>query len=511
MARRATAFVSKKPHTKSRGGCQICKRKKVKCNEVHPACGYCSLRKHICEYVQVQAANSSTSVSSTSSAHTSPFSDTVAMDAKEDFDFNGSSAMIPASLHPSLIVSKGQLTSQEHELMCYYQTAAWRTFAVREESAVHSVLRDYLPQLSITQSHLVYALLSISASYSNTVSPSKYAESQALFYRHKTFHEYNKALRNITADSYEAIVATGAFLLYLIPPPVENSDNEQLEWMSSLLKMSEGLRILASLRWAQGIEKLTIFPLICRELRTLPPPPLINVSVDAPIGPLGTTPDNPNPASTYKFRQPHSTRLFLPPSLMAMLRAIIVPPIDGPMEFHGGTLKPVFHALSPIFLSLYYFHLNSDFYTRVLVLASFFMPDFLQLVQAREPRALVLVAWWLALSGLVPKGWWNATKVGTVVNAIGRAIRDRENYVEQVNVPNSTLSLVEAALRTVEGIVELQDTRSKVEAAKSIFDSWPGIEWDGGPRKAAEWELEQLFNLEPDLDSCMSGATLSFS
>jgi hypothetical protein len=407
-------------------------------------------------------------------------------------------------LVPAARTSCGHLTFQDHELLHHYKTTVWRAFAVRQDSDVHDVLRDVVPQLSISQPHLIYALLSIAATHSNAMNPSKQIESQALFYRQKTFQEYSKALQNITSEKYESIIVTGTFLLNLIPPPSTTSDEEHLDWMTSLLKLSEGLRVLASLRWAQGIEKLSVYPLICRELRTLPPPPLINAGVDAPIGPVGTTPDNPNPAATYRFKQPQSTSLFLPPSLMAILQSILMPSNTGPMDFHGGTLKPVFHALSPIFLSLYYYHLNSDFYVRVFVFTSFLMPDFLQLVKDREPRALVLVAWWFALADLVPKGWWVGTKVGNVVRAIGRVIRGRDSYTVQINAQQNARRLAEEAFEGAERIVDQYDTVGREDAAKVIFECWHGVDWDQGTQRAEEWEFEQLL----DLGDIMSGTTL---
>lgn len=428
-----------------------------------------------------------------------------------DFDFNSATALVPTWLPPPVETCIGTLTYEELDLLQHYKTNVWHTFAVRDNSIVHTVLRDYLPQLSIDQPHLLYALLSTAISHRNKMQSSRQSENQALVYRHKTFEMYTKALQSITADNYEGIVATSAFLLNLIPPPREESDQEQLDWMSSLLKMSEGLRVLASLRWAQGIETLPIYPLICRELRTLPPPPLIDINLDAPIGPLGSTPDNPNPASTYRFRQPHSTRLFLPPSLMAILRAIIVPPSDGNLEFYAGQLKPVFHAFSPIFLSLYYFHLNPDFFVRVLVFTSFLMPDFLQLVKAREPRALVLMAWWLALASLVTTGWWVGTKTGNIIYAVGRAIRGRPDYWEQVGHSGSTMCLVEDALQRVEIIMGMRDAMGKEAAARCIFDAWPGVIWEEGPKRAEEWEFEQLLDLDSDLGSFMAATSLGVS
>lgn len=183
--------------------------------------------------------------------------------------------------------------------------------------------------MSVSHSYLLYALLSISASHRNALQPSKYLEDRALVYRQKTYQAYTKELQNITADNYETILITATFLLALIPPPgPDATDQEQLDWLFSLLKLSEGLRILVSLRWSQGIEKMSVYPLVCRELRVLPPPPIIaphNPALQTRAGPLGTTPDHPNPAATYDlpYVLPFAGAVFLPPPLIALLETIM--------------------------------------------------------------------------------------------------------------------------------------------------------------------------------------------
>jgi hypothetical protein len=411
-----------------------------------------------------------------------------------EIDFNDTTCQIPSWIFPVANACTGQLSLGDFELLHHYKASTWQTFAVRGDSTTISLHQERVPQLSISQPYLLYALLSIAASHRNSLQPSKQLEDQALVYRQKTFQSYTKELQNITSDNYETILVTGTFLLALIPPPVADAeDEEHLEWMYSLLKLSEGLRILASLRWAQGIEKLSIYPLICRELRTLPPPPIIITPDKPPLqtraGPLGTTPDHPNPASTYglPYQIPFAGFVFLPPPLLSLLESIIHPPDAGPLDFDTNTLVPVFHVLSPIFLSLYYYHLNPDFNVRVFVFTSFLMPEFLGLVKAREPRSLVLVAWFFALADLVPKGWWVGTRVGNIVKALGRVIRQ-----------SGDVRLIEA-LEGAERLVKLSQSEGTEKAAESIFEGWEGVNWAEGPEKAKEWETLLLVDLSDEV------------
>ncbi|KAH8725933.1 hypothetical protein GQ44DRAFT_739402 [Phaeosphaeriaceae sp. PMI808] len=426
MTRRNAGFVNKKPHRKSRGGCLTCKGKKVK----------------------------------------------------------------PINMAPVAHASIGLLTPLEMQLLNHYKTSTWKTFAVRGGEIVHALHRERVPNISVSHSYLLYALLSIAASHCNALQPSKQRHEQALVYRQKAYQTYIKELQNITSNNYESILLTGTFLLALIETPKPNAEDEEyMNWMYSLLKLSEGLRILASLKWGEGIEKLSIYPLICRELRILPPPPIINTPDKPPLqtqaGRLGTTPDHPNPASTYNlpFTIPFAGFVFLPPSLMSFLEKTANPPEEGPLDLDRKALLPVFYALSPIFLSLYYYHMNPDFNVRVSVMSSFLMPEFIALVKAREPRALVLVAWWYALTSLVTNGWWAGVRGESMIKAIGRLIKRHGN-------PHT--------LEAFEGVEKMIDVFQRLginKAAESIFDDWEGVDWDEGPKKAEEWESGMLVDL----------------
>ena len=366
---------------------------------------------------------------------------------------------------------------------------------MRDDAVVVSLHRDSIPQLSLSQPHLLCALLSIAASHSKMLKPCKEAESQALVYRQRTFSEYSKALQNITAENYESVLVTGMLLLSLITPPESDFqvDDAWLVWMDTFLKMSEGLRILASLRWAAGIEKLSIYPLVCRELRTLPPPPVFYTGnsrhLHTRVGAVGATPDHPNPPSTYCLQHSEASPVFLPPPLMDLLISLSSTESgSGPIDMHGNTLYPVLHALSPIFLSMYYYHLNPDFFVRIFVFCSFLMPDFLRLVKNREPRALVLLAWWFALAGLAPRGWWIGRSVEKVVEAVGRIVMENGDQVTQ------------SAFKGANKIIRTLKSEGNEAAARSVFDDWTDVEWDEGPKKAEEWEASLLVDWIMDVE-----------
>jgi hypothetical protein len=158
----------------------------------------------------------------------------------------------------------------------------------------------------MSRDYLLYTILSISAAHRQSFAPSPQNQNTAMLYRQKTFNAYNEALQNITTDNYETLLITSLLMQLLVPPPeLPCTDRAILEWLTTFLVMTQGLRILAGLKWASGIEKLFVFPIFKRELRTLPPPPLIRVPSEDPRmfareGPMGETPEHPNPPAMYR-------------------------------------------------------------------------------------------------------------------------------------------------------------------------------------------------------------------
>ncbi|EMD87871.1 hypothetical protein COCC4DRAFT_143370 [Bipolaris maydis ATCC 48331] len=471
MARRSPGFVTKQPHSKSRGGCLTCKRKKIKCDEARPKCRYCQQRKFDCEYVQRFSSKTPES-SSSHEASPQPLSNEV------DFYISSSQSLIPPSN-----TSIGTFTSLDHYLLQYYETHVWQRFVMWDDPVIKTLHKDVVPKMGISHTFLLYSLLSIAATQSNIQNPSKQVEKQALVYRQKTFESYKTALQRITPDNYEAVLATGTFLLSLVLPLASYTDEEYLDWLFSLLKLSEGLRVLASLRWDHGIEKLSVYPLVRRESRILPPPPIINPATHVPTGTLGATPISPNPPPTYASSHlAGHNGLFLPPLLTSVFENTVS--LQDDFGLYVATLLPAFQALSPIFLSLYYYHITEDFGIRISVFPSFLTSEFLHLVRQREPRALVLVAWWFALADLVPQGWWVGETVRRVVAAIGREVQRGDDEVAKMTVCGA------------ERIVQVFESEGGEEAAKSVFDGWRGVRWEVGPMDLAAWETAQLVHLE---------------
>ncbi|KAF2468853.1 uncharacterized protein BDR25DRAFT_289796 [Lindgomyces ingoldianus] len=472
MTRRTTAFVSKRPHHKSRGGCLICKRKRIKCDEAQPQCGYCALRKLECIYsleMKRQTACVSPKISSTA----------LYQATTQDEELGSPFLQTPTWLIPAAMSSAGQLTKADLELLYHYKTVTWKSITVRKEEIIHKINRDMLPQMGMSHSYLLFALLGITAAQLNQVSPSIQNENLMTFYRHKTLTAYNRTIQNITTNNYESLLLTSMLLQVLVPhPDATANDDEMFKWVSLFLSMTQGLRILASLKWSSGIEKLSVFPIFRRELWTLPPPPLTNTPPDSRTytptdTELGQTPEYPNPPAPWG--RPHSGQhpapAFLPPPLLTLLHSLVDPPTplpSSPLDLHPPIILPMLHALSPIFLSLYHFHITPDVYVRIVVFPTFMPPEFISLVKAREPRALVIIAWWFAFVRLVPNMWWMKDLIPRLLQAVSNeVVRSNQRVL---------VGAVEDAYR----VVRLTEKRGREVGARGVFEGWEGVCWDDG-------------------------------
>jgi hypothetical protein len=157
---------------------------------------------------------------------------------------------------------------------------------------------------------------------------------------------------------------------------------------------------------------------------------------------------------------------------MALLLSLVHVQDTGPIDLHRATLLPVIHALSPIFLSLYHYHLTPDVYVRIVVLPTFLTSEFMSLIRNQEPRALVIMAWWFSFLSLLPNLWW-------VSGSIPRLLQAASNLVMRSEVAADKKMLMDA----IDGafkVVRMVGKRGAEFGARLIFEGWEGVNWEEG-------------------------------
>jgi len=434
---------------------------------------------------------------------------------------NGDSATPPVRLSPSLppVVryASGVLTNVDMQLLHHYQTVTWRSLTLRNDQNILSIHQNLIPRLGMTHPYLLYAVLSITASHTNSLKPSVQMRNLTDVYRQRTITAYNRALSNINSGNYESLLTTSLFMQCLLsyPEPGE-SDDKLWEWLCSFMSMQQGLRILCSLKWAATIQDLSVAPVFHRELKTLPPAPEIlmpeepcffkqedggdaeeavplqrnqspPMTYDSTFHSNPTPPESPeshsqlrthdiplrqNPVSPVSMQStspppPKQPKLFLPPPLLDLLETLARQPstyTSIPMDIHTPVLLSALHPLPPIFLSLYYFRISPDLYARIVAWPTFLGADFTALIRSNEPRALIILAWWFALLKLVPNMWWLKGMIEWVMDVIERKLRSWGD--------GRLKECIEGAAR----VVRVCEESGRERGAREFWKGWDGVE-----------------------------------
>ncbi|KAF2489915.1 hypothetical protein BU16DRAFT_471712 [Lophium mytilinum] len=128
-------MTTKRPYKKSISGCRTCKRRRVKCNEARPQCGQCSKHGVVCDFANTPS--SATSASSRSSS-TSP-----------SFTHYQSSLLGPLSqptaIHP---LYDDTMSSRMMELRLMHHSTAVAWSMGLKQAARWKVWSEYVPMLA---------------------------------------------------------------------------------------------------------------------------------------------------------------------------------------------------------------------------------------------------------------------------------------------------------------------------------------------------------------------------
>ncbi|KAF2661145.1 hypothetical protein K491DRAFT_587689 [Lophiostoma macrostomum CBS 122681] len=148
----ATPKQPRRPHVKSRSGCQNCKKRKVKCGEERPSCRNCSRRGDLCdlsdETIVPNALEVPSTVASTASA------------------LSGSHTPQVLSRAPSFVDDgngMGALTVLDLELLHHYTTSTCPTLS--SDPIIRNWLLVNVPQLGFSHSYVLYSVLALAASH----------------------------------------------------------------------------------------------------------------------------------------------------------------------------------------------------------------------------------------------------------------------------------------------------------------------------------------------------------
>ncbi|QSZ32690.1 hypothetical protein DSL72_002269 [Monilinia vaccinii-corymbosi] len=358
-----TTFITKRPHKKSRAGCQTCKSKKIKCDEAKPKCSFCNIRKLSCHYVQKPAKGDETSNSmhlrqnASLEKHGTP--DGPVQSVEISWDFRNSP-------FPPIATANKVLSMTDICMMHHYSTITGPIVALGPE-ACH-VMQVAVPSLALENEFLMNGMLGLASLHNQHLLPqNKEYRRQTALYRAKALRDYRTALMVVTKDSknYEAVLVMALLLVILASGDRDDKDElTVVNWMG----LYRGLCLIVSMKTPDGGVNATpsVGPIFVRNLKDL----------------LATT--------------------MVPLALLDMLN---IDPSDqdfGDLGVYCGTLD----ALGNLYASIRRDELNEPLFIRIISWPSFTPTEFADLVKEKRPRALVICAYYMSFIKLVSGLWW---------------------------------------------------------------------------------------------------------
>ncbi|KAI9651052.1 hypothetical protein NHQ30_001089 [Ciborinia camelliae] len=381
-----SVFTTKRPHKKSRAGCQTCKAKKIKCDEAKPKCSFCDTRKLSCHYVQKVTKANDTS-SSTDSRQSTSLEKLGSSDAPvESVEISWD---VMHSPFPPISTATGVLSMTDVRLMHHYSTITGPRVALGSE-ACH-VMQVAVPSLAFENEFLMNGMLGLASLHHQYLLPlNKESKRQTALYRGKAIRNYRTAIMTVNKDSknYEAVLIMALLLVVLASGDRDNNDElTVVNWMG----LYQGLRLIVSMKTPDGGVNTTtsVGPLFVRNLNDLLATPMV------------------------------------PTTLIDML---YMDPSDQDFE-HLGIYCQTLDTLGNLYAILRQDQLCVPLFIRIISWPSFTPNDFADLVKNKWPRALVICAYYMSFIKLVSGLWWLEGLADRDISAIAKMLGPAWNHV----------------------------------------------------------------------------------
>ncbi|KAF4335644.1 sterol regulatory element-binding ECM22 [Fusarium beomiforme] len=386
---------SKRPHKKTRTGCYKCKARKVKCDEARPTCGSCKLRKAECIYPVPKGPSSALPYTTATTLDASPG----VLAASYPFVHGGSPS--GSSSSSATITGKQALVLNAHfpffaqplwhpsnidavdmKLLWFYTTSTSSSFSVAGPgNPMDDLLKGRVVQIAFETPFLMDALFALSYLHMHNLNQ-KCEPSRALGYRAHFLEGYRRAVETAASETYVAVLASALFLTVLSSQAFREENSQELyilDWMV----VWRGIGIIIDQMGVEDMFDTGMYPLFER--------PAIDLE-----------------ASTAS----------IPNHLLFMVSSIRPDDPDYPnIAIYLETLN---------YLGSLYMYLKQGFSPvmnlRIISWFTFLRHDFISLAHQRQPRALVILAYYAAFLKLIKSIWW--------LKGVGeRSLNDLCNYL----------------------------------------------------------------------------------
>ncbi|KAI1505258.1 hypothetical protein F5X99DRAFT_368820, partial [Biscogniauxia marginata] len=208
----------RRSHKKSRAGCRRCKSRKIKCDEVHPRCGNCAKHGVPCDFEHPEIADTLAPAETPRPSSSSPC-DSPSMNSLPPTPSVAASTPAPIYRNPEpppLSATSKNDRMMELKLLHHYTTITCETLAISSPVS-QKIWRETVPHLAFASADfLADALLAVSALHLRSNSPQDPELIRASHsYMAATLSEYGARLsKGITESNAEALFLTSALIAF---------------------------------------------------------------------------------------------------------------------------------------------------------------------------------------------------------------------------------------------------------------------------------------------------------
>ncbi|KAK3386998.1 hypothetical protein B0H63DRAFT_145127 [Podospora didyma] len=379
-------YYTKRPHRKSRTGCRNCKRRKVKCDEARPTCRPCSLRGETCDY------------------RPPPFSST---------SQTSSTSLEKRPTHGVSVVTEPLFIPPERDevdmrLLWFYTTTTYKSLSPSsgKELSIDNALTVKIVEHAFSNPFLMNCVLSFASMHLQHLGQEGAADiprNKSLVYRVKAFEGYRKAVERADPATFPALVV-GSLLLCGLTTQMFRGEEATPLYILDWLIMWRGVGSMVFTTRIRRTHKSGLEVLFFR--------PAIDMDLAAQ---------------------------YIPINLLFMVASVTD---DDDIDFPA---IDAYHTNLKYLGSLYAELRNSGFHPilhlRVSSILSRLSLQFINVARKRQPRALIIVAYFLAFLKFVKNIWWLSDIGDGEIQSISKFLGPA--YDDLLRVPLATVGVTD--------------------------------------------------------------------
>ncbi|KAH6670046.1 hypothetical protein B0J14DRAFT_671822 [Halenospora varia] len=361
----------RRSHKKSKAGCQRCKQRKIKCDEVHPVCGNCSKHGVSCDFEGGPSTPCTPVGQPPPSLHRQSTTESIGAFSSTSPPRSTNSTIMPLYKTPTDIIRTNTNPASsrllELKLMHHFTAQTAMTFS-EMDAATHAWQQD-IPVIAYDAQYLMDAILAVSALHLRSMHPNDTSLVRASHgYMASSIAQYSCLLTaGLSELNSEALFSTSALIAFQASASrqFENMDRGYtvpLAWFHSF----QGVKavVMASWQWLRTSHR--VFPIINSQ-------PALSLNLD---------PDG---------------KLFFAPLLEGLNQQL-----DSlPETVRAETRQAYEHSVA--FLNWAY---QNPIRHRILGFAATVSRRFVELIDQRDPRALVIISCFFAFTRACDDVWW---------------------------------------------------------------------------------------------------------